>query len=422
MTLQYVLNISIKPVSSKHRKVGGVHISYDLFDCCTLHYSILYPFKSTTIIHEKMNNTTNLEDAASVQQDENRNIGSGKARGLRTQLLHLGFGQIIMLLNVSSSINTKYLSVNNASVPTFQSIFLYVSLALVYIPVRFLRKTPAIGVPWWFYIILAIVDIEANYAAVNAFNYANFATLGLLLNLTVPFVTLFCYIFLKTRYNWTHYLGAATSVAGSVVIFVADYDKSINGELSQELKGDFLCLLAAFLYAVSNVMIQSVVKVRNVDSNIELLGSMGFWASIVSTIQVMSLERKKIEAIDWEGKLYGYLIGYVIALFLFYSISSIFLRVTESVMFNLSLLTSPVFTVLASYFLFDESVNKYYWIALVLVYIGIAIYSIDTPKETNQKMGGEGTTTAVQSTAYEQYTSPHLEEPIVNPNNNVGHL
>jgi solute carrier family 35 protein F1/2 len=369
-----------------------------------------------------MNNTTNLEDAASVQQDENRNIGSGKARGLRTQLLHLGFGQIIMLLNVSSSINTKYLSVNNASVPTFQSIFLYVSLALVYIPVRFLRKTPAIGVPWWFYIILAIVDIEANYAAVNAFNYANFATLGLLLNLTVPFVTLFCYIFLKTRYNWTHYLGAATSVAGSVVIFVADYDKSINGELSQELKGDFLCLLAAFLYAVSNVMIQSVVKVRNVDSNIELLGSMGFWASIVSTIQVMSLERKKIEAIDWEGKLYGYLIGYVIALFLFYSISSIFLRVTESVMFNLSLLTSPVFTVLASYFLFDESVNKYYWIALVLVYIGIAIYSIDTPKETNQKMGGEGTTTAVQSTAYEQYTSPHLEEPIVNPNNNVGHL
>ncbi|KAI9910825.1 hypothetical protein PsorP6_010941 [Peronosclerospora sorghi] len=107
-----------------------------------------------------------------------------------------------MLLEVASGTLSKYLTLEHASLPTLQSTCLYVMLAVVYCIVRFIRKTPWIGVPWWFYTILAVVDVEDNYFAVKAYNYANYAT---------------------TRYSFRHYLGALIAMGGSIVIFVSDF-------------------------------------------------------------------------------------------------------------------------------------------------------------------------------------------------------
>ncbi|KAI9916189.1 hypothetical protein PsorP6_018022 [Peronosclerospora sorghi] len=302
--------------------------------------------------------------------------------GWSFQFICFGFGQVIMLLNVASGILSKYLTLEHASLPTLQSTCLYVLLAVVYLLVRFLRKTPWIGVPWWFYTILAVVDVEGNYFAVKAYNYANYATLSLILNMTVPFVTLFCFVFLKTRYSFRHYVGALIALSGSVVIFVSDYSSSANGSTSREVRGDLYALIAAAFYATSNVMIQAVVKARSVDSNIEVLGFLGLWASIVSILQIFLLERRAIEAVDFNGRIYGYMTGYVCVLFLFYTITSVFLRWAESLLFNLSLLTGPIFTVAVSYLLFHEAVHKWYWLALALVYTGLICYSTaPAPKE-----------------------------------------
>ncbi|KAF4317689.1 hypothetical protein BBO99_00007852 [Phytophthora kernoviae] len=54
-------------------------------------------------------------------------------------------------------------------------------------------------------------------------------------------------------------------------------------------------------------------------------------------------------------------------------------------MFNLSLLTGPIFTVAVSYLIFDEAVNKWYWLALALVYIGLICYSTaPAPQEADK--------------------------------------
>ncbi|ETI53512.1 hypothetical protein F441_03563 [Phytophthora nicotianae CJ01A1] len=312
---------------------------------------------------------------------------------IKFQFICFGFGQAIMLLNVASGILSKYLTLENASLPTLQSTCLYVMLGVVYLAVRFVRKTPLVGVPWWFYVILAVVDVEGNYFAVKAYNYANYATLSLILNMTVPFVTLFCYLFLKTRYSIRHYVGALIALCGSIVIFVSDYTSSANGTSSREVRGDMYALIAAAFYATSNVMIQAVVKTRNVDSNIEVLGFLGFWASIVSIIQVLILERSPIEAVDFTGRVYGYMAGYVCVLFVFYTITSVFLRWAESLMFNLSLLTGPIFTVAVSYLIFDEAVNKWYWLALALVYIGLICYSTAPAPKENVKTTDDKTPT-----------------------------
>ncbi|DAZ98686.1 TPA: hypothetical protein N0F65_008812 [Lagenidium giganteum] len=297
------------------------------------------------------------------------------------QLLCFGFGQAIMLLNACTGILSKYLSNAGTSVPTLQSTFVYVLLAGIYIPLRLWRRQRPTGVKWWFYALLGFVDVEANYCAVKAFNYANFATLGLLLNLTIPFVTLFTYVFLKTRYRMLHYVGALVAITGSVVIFVSDYSSSADTGMSRAFKGDLMAVAAAAMYATSNVMFQSVVMVRDMNSNIEALGMMGFFAMLFSGIQVAVTERGTINESNWTGPVYGYIAGYVLVMVTFYTITSVFLRWAESLMFNLNLLTAPIFTVFASYYFFNESVKSLYWLALVLFYVGLFIYCVVPPPE-----------------------------------------
>lgn len=327
-----------------------------------------------------------------------------RREGVGFQLLCFGFGQLIMLLNVVTGIFTKYLTREDASLPTLQSAALYVLLAVVYLALRCIRKTShdvqPTGVRWWFYVLLAVADVEGNYFAVKAFNFANYATLGLLLNMTVPFVTLFCYVFLKTRYSWQHYAGALVAVGGAVVIFVSDYDASVNDFYStgDKVRGDVYALIAAAFYATSNVMIQSVVKVRDMDANIEVLGFLGLWASLLSIVQILVLERQSIADKDFNARIYGYMTGYVLVLFTFYTITSVFLRWAESLMFNLNLLTGPIFTVLASYLIFDEGVNRWYWLALAFVYVGLAVYSTaPAPREAAGDDAGKPTATAAST-------------------------
>lgn len=302
------------------------------------------------------------------------------------QMVCFAFGQGIMLLNVASGVLSKYLTIENASLPTLQSTCLYILLGVVFLAVRFVRKTPRTSIPWWYYIFLAFVDVEGNYFAVKAYNYANYATLSLILNTTVPFVTVFCWVFLKTRYRALHFVGGVIALGGPITIFLSDYASSNNGVASREVRGDFYALIAAVFYATSNVMIQAAVKTRDVNSNIEVLGFLGFWASIISIIQVAILERQPIADVDWNGRIYGYMAGYVLVLFTFYVVTSVFLRWAESLMFNLSLLTGPVFTVAVSYLIFDEPVNKWYWLALAFVYVGLVIYSSSkAPIERDQE-------------------------------------
>uniref|UniRef100_K3X1T9 EamA domain-containing protein n=1 Tax=Globisporangium ultimum (strain ATCC 200006 / CBS 805.95 / DAOM BR144) TaxID=431595 RepID=K3X1T9_GLOUD len=347
--------------------------------------------------------------------------------GVAFQFLCFGFGQLIMLLNVVTGIFTKYLTRENVSLATLQSASLYVLLGLVYLTIRYMKKTPSTGIKWWFYVLLAVADVEGNYFAVKAFNYANYATLGLILNMTVPFVTLFCYVFLGTRYSWRHYVGALIAIGGAIVIFVSDYDGSVNDlyTTGQQFRGDVYALIAAAFYATSNVMIQSVVKVRDVNANIEVLGFLGLWASLISIIQILILERTPIADTNFNGRIYGYMVGYVLVLFTFYTITSVFLRWAESLMFNLNLLTGPIFTVVASYWIFDEGVNNWYWLALGFVYVGLAVYST-APAPVEADAANADDKTEFQENLVEVSTPVHkfveVSTPVQKYNDSIGHV
>ena len=69
-----------------------------------------------------------------------------------------------------------------------------------------------------------------------------------------------------------------------------------------------------------------------------------------------------------------FILGFVVCLFFFYTNVSAFLQSNDSIIFNLSLLTSDVYTVIYSYFKVGHWVSWLYIVAFALVAIGLLLY------------------------------------------------
>jgi hypothetical protein len=78
-----------------------------------------------------------------------------------------------------------------------------------------------------------------------------------------------------------------------------------------------------------------------------------------------------------------YTTGFVLCLFLMYRNTSAFLTTSDAALFNLSLLTSDVYAVIFSYFVFGYTVSWLYFVALVLAVTGVLLYHTAGPVHDN---------------------------------------
>ena len=95
-------------------------------------------------------------------------------------LIALTLGQLLsMLLCASGVISQILVTKHSVSVPTTQNFFAYILLGMVYGVVVTMRGDfiTVLRRNWWKYIILGIVDVEANYFVVIAYKYTNLTTI-----------------------------------------------------------------------------------------------------------------------------------------------------------------------------------------------------------------------------------------------------
>ena len=82
-------------------------------------------------------------------------------------------GQCVSLLLCGTAVFSEYLAGHNFNAPTTQSLLNYSLLLLVYIPVLYrrgrLRKL--LSSSWVWFLVLAVVDVEANFVIVKAYEY-----------------------------------------------------------------------------------------------------------------------------------------------------------------------------------------------------------------------------------------------------------
>jgi len=250
-------------------------------------------------------------------------------------------GQFLAVCITSTNVCSTELANRNWIAPTFQSTLVYITLNFMYTSYTlysygFMAWLKMIKTSGWKYLILAAIDVEANFMAVKAYQYTDILSAQLLNCWATPVCIIGAYFLMKSRYHWSQVLGVLICIGGLVLTVVGDYE--LNGIYggNQKIKGNFLALAAATCYGMSNVLEEFFVRNRPM---YEVVGQLAFWGTIISVCQAAGLEHNNIASATWNGATVGILIAYTVSLVSLYTIAPLLFRATSSPFYNLSLLT-----------------------------------------------------------------------------------
>ncbi|KAJ3677952.1 hypothetical protein LUZ60_001755 [Juncus effusus] len=296
----------------------------------------------------------------------------GMSRKIKRLVLGLILGQLLSLLLAIASFTASFIANLGADTPLTQSFFTYLCLALVHGTILLYRRR-ALMVPWYWYMLLAFVDVQGSFLVVKAFQYTSITSVTLLDCWCVPLVIILTWLVLGTQYRPSHILGSTICILGLVLIFFSDSQSSDQGAGSKPLLGDAFVIGGTFCYAVSNVAEEFCVKKKDL---VEVVAMLGVCGVFVSAIQISIFERKNLQEVNWSPTMIFLFAGFAVSAFLFYTIMPYVLKMSGSTLYNLSLLTSDMWAVLIRIFFYHQQVSWLYYIAATIVAIGLVIYSL----------------------------------------------
>ncbi|XP_068441386.1 solute carrier family 35 member F2-like [Clinocottus analis] len=298
----------------------------------------------------------------------------------------LTLGQGLAVLVCGTAVSSQYLATSfHVNTPMLQSLLNYALLCFTYTPMLLCRTgddsiLQILRRRWWKYLLLALVDVEANYAVVKAYQYTTITSVQLLDCFVIPVLMILSWWVLKTRYRLVHYIAVCICLLGVGAMVGADLLAGRDhGSTSNILLGDGLVLLSASLYAVSNVCQEYTVK--NL-SRVEFLGMVGLFGTIVSTVQMAVLERREVADIQWSWQVGLLFSAYALCMYSLYSCMPVVVKLSSATAVNLSLLTADLFSLFCGIFLFQYNFSGLYLVSLVVILIGfIAFNAVPTPTD-----------------------------------------
>ncbi|XP_059797954.1 solute carrier family 35 member F1 isoform X4 [Balaenoptera ricei] len=225
----------------------------------------------------------------------------------REMLISVALGQVLSLLICGISLTSKYLSEDfHANTPVFQSFLNYILLFLVYTTTLAVRQgeenlLAILRRRWWKYMILGLIDLEANYLVVKAYQYTTLTSIQLLDCFVIPVVILLSWFFLLIRYKAVHFLGIIVCILGMGCMAGADVLVGRHqGAGENKLVGDLLVLGGATLYGISNVWEEYIIRTL---SRVEFLGMIGLFGAFFSGIQLAIMEHKELLKVPWDWQI-----------------------------------------------------------------------------------------------------------------------
>ncbi|MCL7023323.1 hypothetical protein MKW94_027013, partial [Papaver nudicaule] len=191
----------------------------------------------------------------------------------------LFLGQVVSTNLALTSFTASLLSNRSINAPLTQSFFTYTLLALVYTPI-FLFRRQKLMVPWYWYLLLGFIDVQANFMVIKAYQYSSITSVTLLDCWTTPWVMILTWIFIGTRYTSCQFFGAATCVVGLCLVLLSDSAGGGSSGGSAPLLGDALVIAGTLCYALSNVGEEFCVKKKDLTELLAMLGLSGMLVSI----------------------------------------------------------------------------------------------------------------------------------------------
>ena len=156
---------------------------------------------------------------------------------------------------------------------------------------------------------------------------------------------------LRAAYRARHLAGAAAVLAGFVVLVATDAACTRRGGAAAPAPflGDMLAVLAACLYATSNVLQERLLREAPVGEVLAAFGSLG---ALISGVQAGVLESGALGRASWNASFCGALAFFAAAMFLIYSLVPRVLPAAGSAAFNLHMLSSDLWAAAARSVLF----------------------------------------------------------------------
>ncbi len=185
-----------------------------------------------------------------------------------------------------------------------------------------------------------------------------------------------------------------------------------------ELKGDLFGLLGATFYGISNVFEEWFVSRRPA---YEVLGMLGLFGICINGVQMAIFDRGQLRGAHWDSAVGGWLVGYTLALFIFYSTVPILLRMASAAFFDVSLLTGNFWGTIIGIRVFGYKIHFLYPIAFVCIIVGQIVYFLagsmlgDSRKPwlgVGQEHGIEGLGTAKRKARKHAEMSRANESPV----------
>ncbi|NXL74257.1 S35F2 protein, partial [Leptocoma aspasia] len=306
-------------------------------------------------------------------------------------------GQILSLFICGTAVTSQYLAEKyHVNTPMFQSFINYTLLLLVYTTMLVFRTGigslwQILKQRWWKYIIVGLADVEANYTIVKAYQYTTLTSVQLLDCFGIPVLMALSWFLLGARYRLIHFVAVAICLLGVGTMVGADIlSGRQDGEGSDVVIGDVLVLLAASLYAISNVGEEYIVK--NL-SRVEFLGMVGLFGTIISGLQLAIVEHKEIMRIQWNWKIALLFIAFALCMFGLYSFMPVVIKVTSATSVNLAILTSDLYSLFLGLFLFRYKFSGLYIVSFVVIMVGFTLYcSIPTGRAEPTALPQPGST------------------------------
>jgi solute carrier family 35, member F1/2 len=291
----------------------------------------------------------------------------------------LVLGQFLAVCITGTNTMSSLLVEQGTNIPAFQSLFNYILLNLVYTSYTIFVYGPKkwanmVFKDGWKYIILAFFDVQGNYFTVLAYRYTTIMSAQLINFWAIVVVVAISFILLKVRYHWAQVIGILICIGGVGVLIGSDHiqGSTIGGiKVGDQVKGDLFALLGASCYGLTNVYEEWFVSGRPL---YEVIGQLGFWAMIISGVQAAIFDRDSFSNATWNGDVAGYLVGYTLILFIFYSLVPVLYRFASAAFMNISLLTGNFWGAIIGTKVFGLTVHWMYPIAFVLIILGQFVY------------------------------------------------
>ena len=286
-------------------------------------------------------------------------------------------GQVLALCQTATNTFSSFLANLGTSIPAFQSLFNYVLLTIVYLSYTWyaygFRKW--FGVVWrdgWKYFILSFLDVQGNYFTVLAYRYTNQLSAQLINFWAIVVVVVLSFLLLRVRYKPFQIIGILIACGGMGILLGSDYLQGTNNyEGDNMLKGDLFALLGATCYGLTNTFEEWLVSKRPM---YEVLSFLGLFGMIINGVQAAIFDRQSFREATWNGAVGGYLTGFTIALWLFYSVVPLLLRIASAAFLNISLLTGNFWGTIIGIHVFGYTVHYLYPVAFVCIILGLVVY------------------------------------------------